>query len=205
MLNGLEPVSAFKISRNDVSDQARTSATRSRESLSSTSVPSFLRMIPKFLVFIILNFLLLASARAQVVDSIRIEKSERRMKLMSGESVVQEYKVALGSEPLGAKRCQGDGQTPEGEYVISGRNSASSFHLSLRVSYPSEEDKKKAQELGCQPGGDIMIHGLPRLRGWLGAAHRAMDWTQGCIAVTNGEIEEIWRLVPNGTRVLISP
>lgn len=163
------------------------------------------RMISKFFTLVILNFLFLASAHAQAVDSVRIEKSERVMKLMTGETAVREYKVALGSEPVGAKRCQGDGKTPEGDYVISGRNAKSSFHLSLRVSYPNEVDRTKAREFACSPGGDIMIHGLPRMRGWLGASHRLMDWTQGCIAVTNGEIEEIWNLVPDGTRVRISP
>ncbi len=135
---------------------------------------------------------------AEQVDAIRVDKSERRMELLRGGKVVRRYRVMLGDAPVGAKRQQGDERTPEGRYTITFRNGASRFHLSLRVSYPDEADKAWAKAHGVDPGGDIMIHGgTPPGYG--------RDWTDGCIAVTNAEIEEIWRLVPVGTPITISP
>jgi murein L,D-transpeptidase YafK len=119
--------------------------------------------------------------------------------------VILTYKVALGQGGLAPKDRQGDGRTPEGHYVIDARNAASEYHLSLHVSYPNADDRKRAAKLGVAPGGDIMIHGLPNGKGWIGAGHRAYDWTLGCIAVTNEEIEEVWKLVPVGTPVEIRP
>lgn len=124
---------------------------------------------------------------------------------MTGSRVIKSYRVALGRNPVGPKRQQGDGKTPEGIYSISGRNAASAFHRALRVSYPNPSDRARAKRAGVTPGGDIMIHGLPNGQGAIGAAHRLTDWTEGCMAVTNAEIEEIWRLVPNGTTVEINP
>ena len=98
---------------------------------------------------------------------------------------------------------EGDEKTPEGEYLISGRNPKSSFHLSLRISYPNAEQVLVANEKGMNPGGDIMIHGIKRGFGWLGKLHAYVDWTTGCVAVTNEEIEEIYRSVPDGTKVTI--
>lgn len=139
------------------------------------------------------------------VDKILIIKSERKMYLMSKEKQIKEYDVSLGFAPIGHKVRQGDGKTPEGIYKISGRNPKSSYHLSLRISYPNEEDKRKAEELGVDPGGDIMIHGLPNSMPHLGRLHLLNDWTLGCIAVTNKEIKEIWNTVPNGVTVEIKP
>lgn len=160
----------------------------------------------KFLLF----FFLLAvtiplTAFAQSADLVLIEKSLRRLTLFQGEKVLARYAVALGGNPVGAKRCEGDRKSPEGEYRISGRNLHSAFHKSLRVSYPNQSDRTRAAKLKCKPGGDIMIHGLPNGRGWIGAAHRLTDWTNGCIAVTDAEIDEIWKLVPDGARVRIKP
>jgi murein L,D-transpeptidase YafK len=111
----------------------------------------------------------------------------------------------LGGNPIGPKERQGDNKTPEGTYVIDARNSDSRFHLSLRISYPNERDKKRAKELGVSPGGDIMIHGIKNGLAWVGDAHAGVDWTKGCIAVTDEEIEEIDKLAPNGTIVEIRP
>jgi len=127
------------------------------------------------------------------------------MKLYLGEKLVKEYKVALGGDPIGPKHQQGDRKTPEGSYTISGRNPQSQFHLSLRISYPSAQDREWARQHNVNPGGDIMIHGLPPAFAYLGALHRQHDWTDGCIAVTNKEIEEIWTLVPVGTKIEIKP
>jgi tetratricopeptide (TPR) repeat protein len=139
------------------------------------------------------------------VDRILIEKSTRRLMLISQGEVLKSYNIALGGNPIGPKERQGDNKTPEGTYVIDGRNKDSRFHLSLHISYPNERDKKRARELGVSPGGDIMIHGIKNGFSWVGDAHTAVDWTKGCIAVTDEEIEESDRLVPNGTIVEIRP
>lgn len=134
----------------------------------------------------------------QRIDAIHVDKSERRMELLRDGEVVRAYRVALGDAPEGHKREQGDEKTPEGDYRIDFRNGQSRFHLSLRVSYPNVEDSAQAQARGVSPGGDIFIHGgTPPDNG--------RDWTDGCIAVTNAEIEEIWRLVPEGTPIRIDP
>lgn len=139
------------------------------------------------------------------VDRILIEKSARRLMLISQGEVLKTYKIALGGNPIGPKERQGDNKTPEGTYVIDARNRDSRFHLSLRISYPNERDKNRAKELGVSPGGDIMIHGIKNGFSWVGDAHAEVDWTKGCIAVTNEEIEEIAKLAPNGTIVEIRP
>ncbi len=145
------------------------------------------------------------TAAERTADRIIIVKSTRTMTLMRGGEVLKTYKVALGTQPVGAKERQGDGRTPEGDYVVDSRNARSQFHLALHISYPNANDRARARKLRVKPGGDIMIHGLPPAFAWVGAAHTARDWTLGCIAVTNQEIEEIWRLVPVGTPVRIGP
>jgi len=139
------------------------------------------------------------------VDSILVIKSTRTMTLMAKGKVVKSYRVALGGQPVGPKVQQGDHKTPEGKYVIDSRNARSQFHLALHVSYPNAADRARARKLGVNPGGAIMIHGLAPSFAWVGAKHVATDWTDGCIAVSNEEIEEIWRLVPVGTAVEIRP
>lgn len=138
-------------------------------------------------------------------DKVLIEKKERRLTLMSKGEVLKIYKIALGGNPEGPKERQGDNKTPEGTYFIDARNRDSDFHLSLHISYPNERDKSRAKELGVSPGGDIMIHGIKNGFSWVGDAHTEADWTKGCIAVTDEEIEEIEKLVPNGTLVEIRP
>ncbi|MCI0349675.1 MAG: L,D-transpeptidase family protein [Acidobacteriales bacterium] len=127
------------------------------------------------------------------------------MQLMAGKDVVKTYKIALGTQPVGAKQKQGDRKTPEGNYVINGKNPNSQFHRSLRISYPNAADRERARKLKVDPGGDIMIHGIGKQYGWLRAMHRQTDWTWGCIAVTNEEVEEIWKLVPIGRPIEIRP
>jgi murein L,D-transpeptidase YafK len=115
------------------------------------------------------------------------------------------YQVALGGNPAGPKREQSDHRTPEGRYIIDFHNRRSAFHLALHISYPSAEDRRQGARRGVAPGGAIMIHGLRNGRGWVGEAHRLRDWTNGCIAVTDSEIEEIARAVPDGTPIVIYP
>jgi murein L,D-transpeptidase YafK len=145
-----------------------------------------------------------ASAKRKA-DKAVVAKSERTLTLMSQGKVIRSYKVALGGTPVGRKEQQGDHKTPEGHYVLDRRNAKSRFYKSIHVSYPNEEDRRRAAERGVSPGGDIMIHGLPNGFRWLGAAHRAKDWTDGCIAVTDSEMDEIWELVPDGTPIEIRP
>ncbi len=138
-------------------------------------------------------------------DRILVEKSHRRLTLLWKGKPVKSYDVALGGAPAGRKQCQGDNRTPEGLYRIDARNAASRYHRALHVSYPNAQDLANARRQRCAPGGDIMIHGLLNGYGWLGASHRLHDWTLGCIAVTDAEIEEIWGAAPNGTVVEIRP
>jgi tetratricopeptide (TPR) repeat protein len=138
-------------------------------------------------------------------DKILIEKKDRRLTLLSRGNVIKAYKVALGTNPDGPKEMQGDNKTPEGTYIIDSRNRDSRYHMSLHISYPNEEDKRRAKRKGVSPGGDIMIHGLINDYAWIGNAHTSYDWTKGCIAVTDEEIEEIDKLVLDGTVVEIKP
>ena len=134
------------------------------------------------------------------VTQVFISKSNRKLYLLHGEEILREYKVDLGFEPLGHKAESGDGRTPEGYYWIDTRNPNSAFHLSLRVSYPNSKDIARAKALGVDPGGDIFIHGQPNLLRAGGP-----DWTAGCIAVTNGEMEEIYAMVTDMTPIYIAP
>jgi murein L,D-transpeptidase YafK len=134
-----------------------------------------------------------------------IAKSARTMTLESDGQSLKTYKVALGGQPIGAKQQQGDHKTPEGEYFVDAKNSHSQFYMALHLSYPNAADRLQARKRGVSAGGDVEIHGLGKKFGWIGARHRLTDWTDGCIAVTNEEIEEISRMVPVGTRVEIRP
>jgi len=158
-----------------------------------------------FLFISILGFALDIAVASDSVDLVLIEKSTRRLVLKSGDKEIGHYPISLGSNAVGPKRCQGDGKTPEGEYIIEGRNEKSAYHRALRISYPNRSDVENSVKLNCKPGGDIMIHGLPNGRGILGFVHTLRDWTQGCVAVRNDEIEEIWDLVHDGVKVKIVP
>lgn len=139
------------------------------------------------------------------IDRVVVDKHERRLSLEKKGQTIKTYRISLGRNPEGHKIRQGDNRTPEGNYRIIGRNPGSRFHRSLRISYPSSQDVARARKQGVDPGGDIMIHGLPNGLGWIGPFHRFYDWTAGCIAVTDSEIDEIWKAVPNGTPIEIRP
>jgi len=138
-----------------------------------------------------------------VVDKIVVLKSAHSMTLYAGGRSLKVYRVALGTGPGNAKQKRGDHETPEGNYVIDSRNANSKFHLALHVSYPNATDRVRAKKLGVDPGGEIMIHGLPAGYSWLGRAQVIADWTDGCIALTNAEMDEVWKLAPTGTPVEI--
>jgi murein L,D-transpeptidase YafK len=139
------------------------------------------------------------------IDWIVVEKSAKRLSIFRDGHTIKSYRIALGRNPVGAKQEEGDMKTPEGIYKIDTRNAQSSFHLALHISYPSDEDNKRAAARGVSAGSDIMIHGIQNGRGWIGAFHRWRDWTAGCIALTNEEIEELWRVTPNETSIEIRP
>jgi murein L,D-transpeptidase YafK len=145
------------------------------------------------------------STKSVAIDEIVVVKSQHKMQLLSHGTVVHEYTVALSTVPVGAKERSGDHKVPEGEYTVDSKNSASKFHLALHVSYPNAEDLARAKKMGVDPGGEIEIHGLSKEYAWVGSLHRTYDWTNGCIAVTNPEIEEIYKIVQVGTKVEIKP
>ncbi|HJQ58536.1 MAG TPA: L,D-transpeptidase family protein [Vineibacter sp.] len=138
-------------------------------------------------------------------DLIEVRKADRQLILSREGRVLRTYRIALGFDPVGHKRQEGDGRTPEGRYIIDWRNPQSRFHLSLHVSYPEAHDVAAAREAGLDPGGDIMIHGQPNGVGWWGWWRQRRDWTVGCIAVRNAQMREIWALVADGTPVVIRP
>ncbi len=166
-------------------------------------------MIHKRKLFSVLLFAVSATIHAAAadvdqpkVDRVVILKKEHQMLLLSGDRVIRSYRVALGRGGLAPKQRRGDGRTPEGIYTIDSRNPASTYYRALHISYPARSDSERARSLGLNPGGDIEIHGVGRNYDWITPdQHRMSDWTEGCIAVTNREIDEIWQLVPDGTPV----
>lgn len=146
-----------------------------------------------------------ASDKSIHADRVRVLKKERTLELLSHGHVIKSYKVALGGNPLGPKTRQGDHKTPEGIYVLDSRNAHSQFYKSIHISYPSPRDRATARARGVPPGGDVFVHGLPNGYAWVGDSHRLKDWTDGCIAVTNKEIDEIWAAVKDGTPIEIRP
>lgn len=139
------------------------------------------------------------------IDRIVVEKSSRKLAVFRDGNKLKSYRVALGRNPVGAKEQEGDMKTPEGVYKIDSRNPQSDYHLALHVSYPSDENTVRAAERGVNAGFDIMIHGIANGGGWIGAFHRLHDWTAGCIALTDEEIEELYRVTPDGTPIEIRP
>lgn len=139
------------------------------------------------------------------ITNVLIHKGERRLYLLSGDKKVRSYRISLGDNPVGHKLYEGDKRTPEGDYLLDWRNANSDFYKSIHISYPSPGDRELAEAWGLSPGGSIMIHGLPNDAGDLAFAFAGLDWTDGCIAVTNDEIDEIWALVDNGTPIRILP
>jgi murein L,D-transpeptidase YafK len=148
-----------------------------------------------------------ADYQIALADKVVVRKAERRLYLMKDDQPFRSYPVSLGIEPLGHKVRQGDGRTPEGRYLLTWRNPRSQYYRSILISYPNSWDRIRARELGVEPGGMIMIHGQPRPN-----EHRELqevlsgeDWTQGCIAVSNLAIDEIWELTRDGTPIEILP
>jgi murein L,D-transpeptidase YafK len=138
-------------------------------------------------------------------DSVLVKKSERKLYLIKNGKPFRQYKIALGDNPIGHKQEQGDFRTPEGTYVLDWRKKSGVHYKSIHISYPDRWDILSAKERGVHPGGMVMIHGLPTCRSWKGTCIQDVDWTSGCIAVTNQEIDEIWGSVKDGTPIEILP
>jgi murein L,D-transpeptidase YafK len=141
----------------------------------------------------------------ELANHILVLKSRRKLTLFHNSRPLKTYEISLGRNPIGPKQQAGDHRTPEGDYVIDWRNPKSNFHLSLHISYPNAQDSRRAHDQNMDPGGDIMIHGIQNGLGWIGRFHRWVDWTDGCIAVTDAEMDQVWRAVPDGTPIEIRP
>jgi murein L,D-transpeptidase YafK len=148
------------------------------------------------------SFPALASTTA---DRVVVDKSERRLYLYQGEEVLRSYEIALGKNPVGHKQRRGDKRTPEGKYTLDWRNPQSRFYRAIHVSYPNERDRRRAAAKGVHPGGEIMIHGVPNRYRDGQEFFVGRDWTEGCIAVTNDDMTEIWALVADNTPIEIHP
>ena len=146
-----------------------------------------------------------AANKLAQADLVIVDKSERRLYLMDGESVLADFPIALGREPVGHKREEGDSRTPEGRYFLDTRNRDSDFFLSIRVSYPNADDRSRARLNGVAPGGMIMIHGQPNEPKYSEAYYRSADWTDGCIAVSNAAMIDIWLMTGDRTPIEIRP
>lgn len=164
--------------------------------------------------FIVIGLCVTLSACAERLPSmppsakIEVYKAQRALLLIGNDGeIIKPYKVALGFDPVGHKTQEGDGKTPEGKYFIEWRNNESKFHRSLKISYPNKQDRAQAKERNVSPGGMIMIHGEKDGYGWRSQSVRNKKdtWTEGCIAVTNREMDEIWVSVRNGTPIEIFP
>lgn len=138
-----------------------------------------------------------------VIDKVLVIKSERVLKLLSEDTVIKTYHISLGANPIGHKQQEGDGRTPVGHYLLDYKNENSIAHRSIHISYPNATDTAQAQALGVSPGGDIMIHGQMNGFGHLAWLNQKRDWTEGCIAVTNNEMDEIMAAVEVGTVIEI--
>ncbi|MBW2477497.1 MAG: L,D-transpeptidase family protein [Deltaproteobacteria bacterium] len=146
----------------------------------------------------------LANMREEI-DLIIVNKTERQLHLLQGDEIVRTYPISLGKNPIGHKTHEGDQRTPEGRYLIDWRNPESRYHLALHISYPSPQDLQKAEQHGVNPGGSIMIHGLPKKFSDGANVLLDLDWTDGCIALSNNHMEEVWNLVADNTVIEILP
>ena len=176
--------------------------------------PAKIHARPLLAAHLVLALFLLGACMAQAapqarqagaVDLVRVYKAERKLQLVSGGQVVREFKIALGGDPKGPKRQEGDGKTPEGAYTLDYKNAATGYHRAIHISYPNSADRAAARARGVQPGGAIMIHGQKNGYGWLSFASQHMDWTKGCIALSDADMDLVWSLVPAGTRIEIHP
>lgn len=151
------------------------------------------------------KFHIRTTALPKLADMVLVRKGARTLSLMKDGGIIRSFRMALGKTPVGHKVFEGDGRTPEGFYTIDARRAASNFYKALHISYPRPDDVSRARALGASPGGAIMIHGLPNDISADYVGHPYEDWTDGCIAVTNAEMDEIWKMVSPGIPIVILP
>ncbi len=159
----------------------------------------------KAILFIALTAVHALAADFPMADKVLVEKAERKLHLMKDGVAFRTFDIALGMAPEGHKQEEGDSRTPEGHYLLDARNPDSDFFLSIHVSYPNGEDRRRARENGVSPGGAIMIHGQPNVPRYSAAFYRSSDWTDGCIAVTNSDMIDIWLMTPDMVPIEIRP
>jgi len=145
------------------------------------------------------------ASEVRKADAVLVVKSEKRLYLLDEGETFASYHVTFGEDPKGHKQRRGDGRTPEGRYVLDYKNAQSSYYRSIHISYPDEQDRRVARQLGADPGGDIMIHGQPNGWGWAGFALQTISWTDGCIALTDSDMDHVWQAVDPGTPIEIRP
>lgn len=166
-----------------------------------------LRAIPVILVALLIFYYFYPDAPLpdKPVTKLVVIKSKRTLEVYSGNVLLKTYSIALGKEPSGKKESEGDNKTPEGIYSINAKNAGSGFHKNLGISYPNTQDAAFSKKKKLPPGGEIKIHGLKNGLSFIGKFHRLTDWTAGCIAVTNEEIDELYARVRLGTPIVILP
>jgi murein L,D-transpeptidase YafK len=168
-------------------------------------IPVTMRLVQAVILTLSAGVSAFAAEDKPIIDQVVVYKNQRRMVLLAQGKEIKSYRVALGGEPIGPKQRQGDHRTPEGSYVLDSQNLHSQFYKAFHISYPNSQDIAAAKKRGVNPGGAIMLHGLPKEYAWVGKAHTNSDWTDGCIAVTNEEMDEIWKIVRPGTPIDIRP
>ena len=157
---------------------------------------------------IVFLFLVLPTADAasvQKADAVLVIKSEKRLYLLNKGRRFASFRVTFGADPVGHKQAQGDEKTPEGQYILDYKNSNSQFYKSIHISYPNAEDRKNARRLGVNPGGDIMIHGQANGYGWASPVMQWFSWTDGCVALSDNDMDKVWSAVDPGTPIEIRP
>ena len=160
----------------------------------------------KYLVILLLAVCQSATAgNVQKADEVLVVKSEKRLYLLHRNKAFASYPVTFGSNPKGHKQVRGDGRTPEGHYVLDYKNPNSRFYKSIHISYPNSRDRENARRRGLDPGGDIMIHGQPNGYGWAAPVLQLFSWTDGCIALSDSNMDIIWQAVDPGTPIEIKP
>lgn len=158
----------------------------------------------RYLQFILLLCPLLAWGNEKV-DLVLVIKHENKLQLRAGDKLIQEFHVVFGKQPEGHKRQEGDKKTPEGRYVLDYKKADSAFYKAIHISYPNAEDRSQAKAQGVNPGGQVMIHGQKNGWGWLSFINQRFNWTNGCIALSNADMQQVWDKVAPGTVIEIKP
>ena len=156
-------------------------------------------------VFVVASFGPTEAGVFPVADRVLVEKANRKLHLLNDGETFRSFDIALGIQPVGDKKMEGDFRTPEGRYTLDARNPNSEFFLSIHVSYPDAADRREAKALGVDPGGAIMIHGQPNEPTYSEVYYRTQDWTNGCIAVSNSDMIDIWLMTEDNTPIEIRP